>query len=160
MEIISQISDAYAPDQYVTREAGHPLAVVTATGFGAHQIQAPMPEGIVVLQLATSKVLAKDPAGRNVDLVYCVVTSAQEHRAARALVEVRREVSDKLPRAAVASEPYSNVRDGFAFDTVSWTWGDIDSDSSRFEVSYSGTAKPCFMGGGILFAYRIARAPE
>lgn len=153
-------SDPDTPKQKSITVEGIPLTIVTTTAFAAHQVQAPKPEGIVVLTLGMSKTTAKDPSGRHVDLVQCGVLSAEEPDAARALIEVQRELSEKLPREAVASAPNSRIQDGITNDHISWTWGDIDSDTGRFRVGYSGSAGPGFMGGGMLTAYRVVRAPE
>jgi hypothetical protein len=160
MEITSQISDAYAPDQYFMKVDVLPLSIVTVTGFGAVQFKAPMPEGIVVLSLGMSKYKAIDPTGRNVEGVYCIVYSTEKPSAARALSEVQRKVSDKLPREAVTSEPYSRIWESSTHDMISWTWGDIDSPTGRFSVAYSGSAEPGAMRGGMLIASRVVRAPE
>ena len=160
MEITSRISDAYAPDEFFIKEDGIPLSVITTTGFGAVQVKAPMPEGIVVLQLGMRKTKAKDPAGRNVERVFCLVSSMEKPSAARPLSEVQPELSDKLPREAVASEPYSRIWGSSTHDVIRWTWGDIDSQAGRFSVTYSGSAEPGAMRGGMLFASRVVRAPE
>lgn len=164
MEITGEITAEDFDEDTVKRNsitwAGIPLTIVTGTGFGADQGRASMPEGIVVLGVGMSSVLAKDPAGRRVDIVTCGVTSTEQPTAARALGDVQRQLSDKLPREAVASAPSTRVRDGLTMDHIHWTWGDMDSDTGRFRVDYGGRAAPDFMGGAILVAYRLKRAPE
>lgn len=159
-EITSEESDADDPKRKSITWAGIPLTIVTVTAFGANQNRASLPEGIVVLQLGMRKILANDPAGRNVELVTCFVESMEEPDAARTLIELQNELSNRLPRDAVVSAPSSRKQNGITSDHIHWTWGDIDSDTGRFRVGYSGRAGPGFMGGGMLTVDRAVRAPE
>jgi hypothetical protein len=160
MEITSRISESYAPGENVIKLDGISFAAVTATGFGAVQFKAPMPEAIVALSLGVSKLKALDPTGRNVERVFCIVQSMEEPSAARALSVVQREVSDKLPLDAVASKPSSRISDNLTHDVIRWTWGGIDSHTGRFSVIYSGSAESGAMRGGTLIASHLVRVPE